>query len=256
MGAIVGFWGILARSDVIKRWACFLAIAGFICQTSMLVLGVHKAGLSLGAYMQMLAWFLVLCGIAVWIKFKQDMILLFAVPLCLVLFALSEPFLKFFIQLPSSLNASFYMLHIGSLLLSLALILIAAVACMLFLNLQKRIKNKHMGKGWWQDMPALAMLEKIAVTATGIAFPLYTLGIVAGLFWAKPVFGTRITGDPKEIISIVIWFMFATLFYGRFAKSWKGRKPARLTVAIFLVSLISLIIVNTFMDTYHSFNRI
>lgn len=256
VATILGIWGILARNLRIRCLACSLAVIGFICQTAMLVLGMHKAGLSLGAYLQMLAWFLVLCGTAVWIKYKQDAILLFATPLCLILFALSEPFLQSFINLPASLSASFYTCHVGSLILSLALLLVAAVSCILFLALQKRIKNKHLVKGMWQDIPALNILEKIAAGATAIAFPLYTLGIVAGLFWARPVFGSSMTGDPKEIISIIVWFMFALLFYGRFVKSWKGRKPARLTVAIFIVSLLSIIVVNTFIESHHSFNRL
>ncbi len=253
---VLGIWGILARNNGLRRTSCCFAVIGFICQTLMLILGMHKAGLSLGAYIQMLAWFLVLCGIAIWIKYRQDAILLFATPLCLILFALSEPFLQFFIQLPETLNGSFYTLHIGSLILSLALLLIAAVACTLFLLLQKRIKSKHIVKGMWQDVPALNILEKIAAGATAVAFPLYTLGIVAGLFWAQPIFGTRLSGDPKEIISIIVWLLFATLFYGRFVRSWKGRRPARLTIAIFLISILSVIVVNTFIESHHSFNRL
>lgn len=256
VATVMGIWGILARNNSLRRISCSFAVIGFICQTLMLVLGMHKAGLSLGAYIQMLAWFLVLCGIAIWIKYRQDAILLFATPLCLILFALSEPFLQFFIHLPETLTGSFYTLHIGSLILSLALLLVAAVSCILFLSLQKRIKNKHIVKGMWQDVPALNILEKIATAATAVAFPLYTLGIVSGLFWAQPVFGSRISGDPKEIISIIVWLMFAILFYGRFVKSWKGRKPARLTIAIFLTSLLSIIVVNTFIDSHHSFNRL
>lgn len=256
LATIAGFWGILARNAGIRRAACLLAVSGFVCQTAMLGLGFHKAGLSVGAYMQLLAWFLVLCGIGVWAKFRQDAILLFAAPLSLFLFASSSPLLGAFVHVPNSLHAPFFALHIGSLLLSLALLLVGAVASLLFLVLQGRIKNKHSMKGFWQDIPALSMLEKISAVATGIAFPLYTLGIAAGLFWAKPAFGASVSGDPKEIVSILVWLMFAILFYGRFARAWKGRRPARLTVAIFLISMLSIFLVNGFLDSHHSFNRI
>ena len=110
-------------------------------------------------------------------------------------------------------------------------------------------------KGFWQDMPALSMLDKINAFTTLTAFPLYTLGIVAGLIWAKPVFGATVTGDPKEVISIVVWLLFAVLFHNRLANGWKGRKPARLAVFIFLLCLFSILVVNTFMDTHHAFIR-
>lgn len=256
LATLGGFWGILARNLSIKRLACLLAVLGFICQTAMLALGFHKAGLSVGAYMQLLAWFLVLCGIGIWYKFKQDTILLFSAPFCLILFAGSESLLKVFIQIPEQLNASFYTLHIGSLFLSLALLLLASVASLLFLVLHKRLKKKHTMKGLWQDLPALAILEKIAAITTALAFPLYTLGIISGLLWAKPVFGTTLSGDPKEIASVVIWLLFALLFHGRFVSAWKGRKPAKLTLVILVLSLLSFLVINTFMDTHHSFNRI
>lgn len=72
------------------------AVAGFLCQTGMLVLGFHRAlpgGLSLGAYLQLMAWFVVLCGIAAWGKLKQEVPLVFAAPLGLMLFAMSAPYL-------------------------------------------------------------------------------------------------------------------------------------------------------------------
>ena len=110
-------------------------------------------------------------------------------------------------------------------------------------------------KGFWQDMPALTMLDKINAFTTVVAYPLYTLGIISGLVWAKPVFGATVTGDPKEVISIVIWMLFSALFNNRITKGWRGRKPARLAVFIFILCLFSIIVVNTFMETHHAFIR-
>ncbi|MBO6171093.1 MAG: cytochrome c biogenesis protein CcsA, partial [Desulfovibrio sp.] len=86
-------------------------------------------------------------------------------------------------------------------------------------------------------------------------YPLYTLGIISGLVWAKPVFGGTVTGDPKEVVSIVIWLLFSALFHNRLTRGWKGRKPAQLAVFIFILCLFSIIVVNTFMVTHHAFVR-
>lgn len=258
LASIVGLAGMIMRSPLWRRLGCWLAMAGFICQTLMLAMGFHKAlpgGLSLGAYLQMLAWFVLLCGLAVWFKLRQEAALLFAAPLGLMLFAMSAPYLSALVQVPPSLKAPFYALHIGALFLSLGLLALAFAAGALFLFLEGRIKSKQSMKGFWQDMPALSMLDKINAFTTLTAFPLYTLGIVAGLIWAKPVFGAMVTGDPKEVISIVVWLLFAVLFHNRLANGWKGRKPARLAVFIFLLCLFSIIVVNTFMDTHHAFIR-
>ena len=84
--------------------------------------------------------------------------------------------------------------------------------------------------------------------ADGEIARMYTLGIVSGLIWAKPVFGGTVTGDPKEVISIVIWLFYSVLFHNRLTKGWKGRKPAQLAVFVFILCLFSIIVVNTFME--------
>jgi ABC-type transport system involved in cytochrome c biogenesis permease subunit len=238
---------------------CRLALAGFACQTLMLVLGFHKTlpgGLSLGAYLQLLAWFLLLCGLLVWWRLHQEPLLLFSAPWGLILFTMSTPYLENLVNVPSSLHTPFYALHIGALFLSLALLVLAFVAGVLFLFLEGRIKKKRRIALFWQDMPAISILDKINAFATLTAFPLYTLGIVAGLLWAKPVFGNTITGDPKEVISLIIWLIFAVLFHNRLLRNWRGRKAAHLTVLIFILCLFSIFVVNTIMDTHHAFIRL
>ena len=258
IASAAGIAGMMARSSLWRRLGCILAVAGFACQTLMLSLGFHKAlpgGLSAGAYFQMMAWFVVLCGIAAWAKLRQEVPLVFATPLGLMLFAMSAPYLAAVVQVPPSLTTSFYALHIGALFLSLALLALAFAAGALFLFIEARIKSKQTMKGFWLDMPALSILDKINAITTMTGFPLYTLGIVAGLIWAKPVFGGTVTGDPKEVISIVIWLMYSVLFHNRLTKGWKGRKPAQLAVFVFILCLFSIIVVNTFMETHHAFIR-
>ena len=144
----------------------------------------------------------------------------------------------------------------GALYISLALIAISFVAGLLFLYLDTRLKNKRHLPRVLSDIPALNILDSINNWGTLAGFPLFTIGIVCGLFYAKPVYGSTMNGDPKEIISIFIWVCFAFLFYKRIAQGWRGRKPARLMVAIFGLSLFSIVVVNLFMNSHHAFVRI
>lgn len=249
-----GLGGMIWRSAAWRRVGCWLAIAAFLCQTLILVFGFHKllpAGMSLGAFMQLLAWFFLICGIGAWLRMRQDAILLFAAPLGLILFLISAPMLDLAIRLPASLSAPFYALHIGALLLSLGLLALAFMAAVIFLFLERRIKTRKAMKGMWEDMPALSLLDKINAGCAAAAFPLYTIGLLAGLFWARPVFGAALSGDPKEIASILIWALLGILFYNRICNGWRGRKPALLACAIFLLSFISFVGINLYLPTHH-----
>lgn len=258
LAGAVGLIGILARRTAWRRAACTLAGVAFACQTLLLMLGVHgmhPGGLTLGAYLQMLAWFVLLCGLGLWVRFRQETPLIFAALLGLIPFLISTPWLEQAVPLPPLLQGPFFALHIGALFLSLGLLALAFTAGALFLFLERRIKSKQRMRGIWQDMPALTILDRINAVCALTAFPLYTVGIVAGLAWAPPVFGSLLIGDPKEVVSLLVWLLLAILFHNRLANGWKGRKPARLAVFIFLLSLFSLLVVNVFMETHHAFVR-
>ena len=96
-------------------------------------------------------------------------------------------------------------------------------------------------------------LDKINAFTTTVGFPLFTAGVLFGFISARINWGTILSGDPKEFISLVVWGLYAWLFHQRFTQGWQGRKPAILAIWIFTVCAFSLIVVNLFMTTHHSF---
>lgn len=253
--SVCGVVGLIVVNPAWRKAGCWLALTAFACQTVMLVSGFHSQfaeGLSPGAYLQLLAWFLLLGGIGAWLKFSQDAILLFSTTPGFCIFLLSLNWLTRPLRLPGLLSVSFYALHIGALFVALALLTFGFMAAVLFLVLQKRIKTKKKMAGAWGQIPALSILEKIISFCALACYPLYTIGLAAGLLWATPVFGSAFTGDLKEIISIFIWLLLTWLFYKKVVCYWKGKKPALLIVIIFILSFLSVIIVNL-VPSHHGF---
>ena len=81
----------------------------------------------------------------------------------------------------------------------------------------------------------------------------FSFSMLFGFISARINWGTILSGDPKEFISLVVWGLYAWLFHQRFTQGWQGRKPAILAIWIFTVCAFSLIVVNLFMTTHHSF---
>ncbi|MCL2124294.1 MAG: cytochrome c biogenesis protein CcsA [Desulfovibrionaceae bacterium] len=256
LASVCGFAGLVCRVAWLRRAACFAAVGGFALQTLAFMLGSHAAlpgGLSLGAYLQLLAWFLLLCGMLGWWKLQLEAPLLFAAPSAFLLAAIACPFLYRQLVLPAQLSGYFYALHIGALFLSLAMIALALGAGLLFLYMHRKIKAKERLVGFRRDFPALSMLDKINALCVAVGFPLYTIGIGAGFVWSGFVWGTSFSGDPKEIISLFTWLGFAVLFRQRLLRGWQGRKPALFAIGLFTLCVFSIVVVNIFLPTHHAF---
>lgn len=253
---LAGLSGMTLRNEKWISIGLWLCVGAFIFQTLSLLGGYHKfdaAGPSLGAYLQMPAWFALLCGLVAWKFFHQRLFFLFAAPFAFILFLMSLPTLDNPLNFPAYISTSFYILHLGTLFLSLGMLAIAFVCSVVFLILQARIKQKKQLAGFWKDMPALTVLDKINNICGLAVFPLYTIGIITAYFWANPIFGSSLATDPKIIMSLVVWLLLAALFHNYLAKNWKGRKPAIFIIVIFTLSLFSVFIINFFLPTGHNF---
>lgn len=258
LASAAGFYGLLRREPRFELLGGWLATAAFVCQTLYLFMGFHALfpeGPSVGAYLQLLAWFCLLCGLVAWRGLKSGLLIPFATAFGTALFLLSLPYLETSLRLPPSFTSAFYALHIGAIFLSIGLLSVAFVASCVFLFMQKKIKNKQSLAGVWRDMPALAILDKVNFVCILLAFPLFTLGVVCGFVWSSPVFGSMWSADPKKIVTLIAWATLAVVFHNRLVKGWRGKKPAILTVAVFLLCVFSILVVNFYFSTQHSFPR-
>lgn len=253
---ITGFIGMMTSWEHWQKAGFMLAICAFLSQTITLAAGFHTllpTGPGMGAYIQLIAWFIMLCGTGAFIYLKNTLPVLFTAPFALILFLASAPSINTALKLPAYLNIAFYIFHIGALFLALGVLCTAFVSGLLFLFVQKRIKTKKTMSGFWKNMPALSLLDKINSLCAISAFPLYTAGLITGFFTSYQISGNTFNGDSKEIISLFIWFLLAMLFHNRIALGWKGRKPALFVIIIFALSLFSVLIVNFYLSTSHSF---
>lgn len=248
--------GIIKRNHAILHFSLGLTLLGFAAHSLMLgtgLFGLSWAEISKSEYMQLLSWSVLLIYLLLCWRMRIVYLSVTASPLALLLFILALHTRSAQALFPASLKGLFFGLHVGSLFLSLSLIAIAFGAALIFLHLNKKIKNKDKVSGFLKDFPSLNVFDRINHIAVLVGFPLYTLGLASGFIWAQITWGKALSGDPKELVSLVIWFMFAYLFCRRVAFGERGRKAAKLIIYMFLLTIFSLVVVNFFMPTHHSF---
>ncbi|WP_346666143.1 cytochrome c biogenesis protein CcsA [uncultured Mailhella sp.] len=254
LATVASLAGVLGRSPRVKKAAGLLCVAGFALHSLWLLISIADGSfcaVSRGFYLLPLSWILALAGLLVARRQHMDIALHFVAPWAFFLGACALGFSGTPGSLP--LVGPLFILHLAAIFVGVGVMAVAAGAGALFLWQESAIKHKTPLDGFRKDLPALGALDKVNAMATLVGFPCYTLGVLSGLLWARISWGSFMSGDFKEWISLVILALYALLFHQRQALGWRGRKPAILALVIFAASLFSMFVVNTVLSTQHGF---
>jgi ABC-type transport system involved in cytochrome c biogenesis permease subunit len=88
---------------------------------------------------------------------------------------------------------------------------------------------------------AARALDDLAYRAISMGFPLFTAGaLVAGAIWAKQAWGAYWSWDPKEVLSLVVWLVYAAYLHARLVRGMRGNAVAAISIAGFLLTLFTI----------------
>lgn len=134
----------------------------------------------------------------------------------------------------------FIALHVLSNLFGVALFLLAGGAAVLYLVQDNRLKTKRTPMA--KSFGALETLDLAVHRFLIAAFPMITLGIVSGTYWARKLE----TGAPDEVMRVVfgyaMWLLIAGVLLLRAAAGWRGRRAAYGTILGLACALTVLVI--------------
>ncbi len=106
----------------------------------------------------------------------------------------------------------------------IALFTLAGAAATLYLVQERRLKQKRLARVG--GLPPLDTLDRAVHRFLLIGFPLLTIGIVSGTFFAYQLE----TGTTTEVMRIVFgyatWLLIAAVLLLRTAAGWRGRRSA------------------------------
>ena len=207
-------------------------------------------------YFNLLSWCFIFIYFILWWKFKTEFLALTISPISLIIYLSSFTINTNTLPYPYKMSVLWFVLHVSLLFFSIALMATAFGAGILYLYLDKQLKNKAKPTNFRKKIPSLIAIDSINHWTVLFGFPMFTIGSLAGFMWAGFTWGRFFSGDPKEIVTIIVWLLFAYLFHQRFALGWKGKKTSILAIWIFLLCVFSLLIVNFCFPTHHSFTKV
>jgi cytochrome c-type biogenesis protein CcsB len=155
----------------------------------------------------------------------------------------------------SPMLKSFWLtIHICLTLMGYAALALAGLGGILYLIQERQIKGKRFGF-FYRRLPSLSQLDTLNYWCLTIGFPLLTAGIISGSLYAQHTLGHFWSWDPKEILTIIAWLIYAVLLHERLTVGWRGRRAALMAICGFLVLIFTFVGANLWLTGYHNFAR-
>ena len=110
--------------------------------------------------------------------------------------------------------------HIAVALIAYALFVVAAMHSLILTGLEKRLR-RGLSPESGEATPPLLTLERVLFRLVGAGFVLLTLTLVSGALFSEQLFGKAMTFNHKNVFSLLGWFTFAILLFGRWRFGWR-----------------------------------
>jgi cytochrome c-type biogenesis protein CcsB len=130
--------------------------------------------------------------------------------------------------------------------------LLAGIATALFASLAWLVLK------WKYDtivafLPQREMLDALIYKTVAISFPLLTLMIITGAYWANRTWGSYWSWDPKEDWALITWLTYAGYLHMRLTRGWRGRRSAYFAIIGFAIVLFTFFGVTYLLPGLHSY---
>ena len=127
-------------------------------------------------------------------------------------------------------------IHILMSMMAYALLTIAAVHAIILSIQDKHLRNRKPG-GFIRALPPLQTMESLLFQMIGLGFFLHSLSLITGVIYLDDMFAQHVS--HKTVLSIIAWFVFATLLWGRWRFGWRGSTAIRWTLVGFFVLFLA-----------------
>lgn len=144
----------------------------------------------------------------------------------------------FFLDKPTTgheLGPAFIAVHVLVNLVGVGLFVLAGASATLYLVQERRLKQKRLAK--IGALPPLDTLDRAVHRFLLLGFPLLTVGIVSGTFWAYQLESGSFDEVMRIILGYTTWLLIGAVLLLRTAAGWRGKRSAYGTLLGLLCAL-------------------
>ena len=159
------------------------------------------------------------------------------------------------------LDSPWFWVHLLSLMFSYATFALAGMLGLTYMLQFKEIKKKHLGY-FYARLPSLHVLDAMNSRAVIVGWLSLTIGVVVGVVWTAQAralapgnsnLQAMSLNDPKILIALLTWAVYAFEVFARSTMGWTGRRAAWLSAVGFVIVLLNFLPVSYFVTTSHTF---
>ncbi len=256
IAAIAGIIEIFKRKQTTSKTTLYLAIIGFLFHTANVITryvqGGHIPATNMHEATSFFAWCIVVLFLYHEYRYKLRLLGSFTMPIVFIFMFSSSIFPREIQTLSPVLKSYWFGIHVVLAFLGDAAFALACGVGIMYLLQEKFVKSKHLS-GLFLKLPSLQTLDEINYHLITLGFPLLTLAMITGVIWANTAWGTYWRWDPKEVWSLITWFIYALVLHTRLTLGWRGKKAAILSIIGFVVVIFAFFGVTLILKGRHIF---
>lgn len=249
---------LIARKDKLLSTAQWLFIGGIGPHIFAVVSRWMEAGrtpaTSLHESLMLFSLIIVVLYLIILFKYRQRVLGAFIAPFALVLIITASLLPKEIIPLSPVLESYWLPVHVMLAFLGNAFFAMAFFLGMMYIIQEHYLKSRKL-KGLFFVLPSLEVLDELNYKCLQYGFPLLTAAIITGAIWSEYAVGSYWDWKPRQIWSMITWFLYAALLHGRLTSGWRGKKAAIFSGTAFVVLIGSFIIINLVSGGAHGLSK-
>lgn len=251
------------RSEALGKVASISLLGGVVVETAAIgmrwyesyQMGIGRAPLTnLYESLAFFAWTIAVIYLVLERKFKIKTVGAFVAPFPFLIMAYAALNPNDIQPLVPALKSNWLISHVVSCFVGYAAFAVSfCVSVLYFIKVGEESRSPKSGGSFWGFLPSSSALDEIGYKTIAIGFPLLTIGIVTGAFWANVAWGTYWSWDPKETWSLIVWLIYAAYLHARITRGWRGKRAAILSIVGFAATLFCYLGVNLILSGLHSY---
>ncbi|GAB4260389.1 MAG: cytochrome c biogenesis protein CcsA [Methylomicrobium sp.] len=126
--------------------------------------------------------------------------------------------------------------HILTSIAAFSLLNIAALQAVMLAIQDKQLKS-HRPTRLIGSLPPLQAMEALLFQMIGTGLSFLTISLTSGFLFIEDLFAQHLV--HKTVLSIIAWFIFSGLLFGRLKYGWRGQTAIRWTLTGFVLLLLA-----------------